>query len=116
MDIDRRYLWVAAGIVLLLVFAGGMKYADMKNQSQNKKEIVTSALTTEKDDQKKAEDDAIQVYVTGAVEKPGVYRLQKGARMIEAVNIAQSLPTANLKHKSGPKSHRWPDYNSANHR
>ncbi len=97
LDVDRRYLWAAALLVLLLVFAGGIKYGDMRNQDQSKKEIVSNTLANEQEASKPKKDDIIQVYVTGAVEKPGVYRLQSGARAYEAIDMAHSLPTANLK-------------------
>jgi competence protein ComEA len=97
LDLDRRYLWAGAVLVLLLVFAGGMKYADMKKTEQAKKEIISQPAVSEKDAQKKNQEDIIQVYVTGAVEKPGVYKLQQGARVYEAIDMARSLPTANLK-------------------
>jgi competence protein ComEA len=97
LDIDRRYLWAGAVLVLLLVFAGGMKYAGLKNQEQNKKEIISNTVASEKEVAQQKKEDIIQVYVTGAVEKPGVYRLQPGARAYEAIDMAHSLPTANLK-------------------
>lgn len=97
LDIDRRYLWAGAVLVILLVFAGGMKYAGLKNQEQNKKEIISNTVASEQEAAKEKKEDIIQVYVTGAVEKPGVYRLQPGARVYEAVDMARSLPTANLR-------------------
>jgi competence protein ComEA len=95
LDLDRRYLWAAAVVVLLLVFAGGMKYGDMSRQNQNKTEIVSDAVSSEKE-VPTPKEEIIQVYVTGAVQKPGVYRLQTGARVYDAVNMAEALPTANL--------------------
>ncbi|PKM75997.1 MAG: competence protein ComEA [Firmicutes bacterium HGW-Firmicutes-15] len=97
LDMDRRYLGAAALLVLLLVFAGGMKYGDMRNQNQNKKEIISDSVASEQEVSKSKKEDIIQVYVTGAVEKPGVYRLQTGARAYEAIDMARALPTANLK-------------------
>jgi len=96
-DIDKRYLWAVAALLLLLVFGGGMKYEQLRTQSNNKKEIVSSNLTTEKEAQKKAPADIIQVYVSGAVEKPGVYKVGKDARLYEALEMANSLPAADLK-------------------
>jgi len=96
LDMDRRYLWAAAVVVLLLVFAGGMKYGDMSRQNQNKTEIVSDAVSSEKEVPTPKKEEIIQVYVTGAVQKPGVYRLQLGARVYDAVNMAEALPTANL--------------------
>jgi len=96
-DIDKRYLWAAAVLLLLLVFAGGMKYEHMKNQANHEKEIITSSLVGQKEAQKKAQEEIIQVYVSGAVEKPGVYKLSSSARLYEALEMAQSLPTADLR-------------------
>ncbi len=96
LDIDRRYLGAAAGLILLLVFFGGMKYGEMKNRNHIDQEMVAPVLSVNEEPDKKSPDDIIQVYVTGAVEKPGVYRLQSGARVFEAVDMARSLPTANL--------------------
>jgi len=95
-DIDKRYLWGAAALLLMLVFAGGMKYEHIKNQAQDKKTIVSSSLAGDNETQKKAQTNIIQVYVSGAVEKPGVYKLPEGARVYEALELAHSLPTADL--------------------
>jgi len=97
LDLERRYLLAAAVLVLILVFAGGMKYADMKSRDQAKKEIISEPAVSEKEAQKETQDDTIQVYVAGAVEKPGVYKLQSGARVYEAIDMARALPAANLK-------------------
>ncbi|MFA7148459.1 MAG: helix-hairpin-helix domain-containing protein, partial [Syntrophomonadaceae bacterium] len=44
------------------------------------------------------ESKIIQVYVTGAVKNPGVYRLQEGDRVHQAVEMAEALAEADLKH------------------
>ncbi len=95
VDLDRRYIWAAALLALILVFAGGMKYADLRNQQQQEQNIIQQAAG-ESEAEAPTEDDIIQVYVTGAVQKPGVYRLPPDARVYEAIDLAQSLPTANL--------------------
>jgi competence protein ComEA len=97
LDMDRRYIWMALGLILLLVFAGGMKYGEMRNQNLSKTEVISKVITSDEEASKQKKEDIIQVYVTGAVEKPGVYRLPAGARAYEAIEMAQSLPTANLK-------------------
>jgi len=96
-DIDRRYLLAIAGLVFILVFAGGMKYAEMRAQEQSKTAIVTDQTSGVQATGDKKTEDIIQVYVTGAVTKPGVYRLEPGARVYQAIDMAGSLPTANLK-------------------
>ncbi|MEA4923729.1 MAG: helix-hairpin-helix domain-containing protein [Syntrophomonadaceae bacterium] len=96
IDLDRRYIWAAALLALILVFAGGMKYADLRNQQQQEPEKIIKEAAVESEAEAPTTDDIIQVYVTGAVQKPGVYRLPPDARVYEAIDLAQSLPTANL--------------------
>ncbi len=97
MDLDRRYLWAAALLALILVFAGGMQYANLRNREQIAKENIIKQTAGGTEAEPKAKDDVIQIYVTGAVEKPGVYRLPPEARVFQAIDMAQSLATANLK-------------------
>lgn len=97
IDLDRRYLAAAGVLLLVLVFLGGVKYSDLRNRAQVKPEIVTENNDSEQKTSNKIEEEVIQVYVTGAVEKPGVYRLPAEARVYEALNMAVSLPVANLK-------------------
>ena len=97
MDLDRRYLWAAALLALILVFAGGMQYANLRNREQTAKENIVKQTAGGTEAEPKAKDDVIQIYVTGAVQKPGVYRLPPDARVFQAIDMAQSLPTANLK-------------------
>jgi len=97
VDLDRRYLWAAALLAIILVFAGGMKYADLRNQEKQEQENIIKQAAGETDAGPKVKEEIIQIYVTGAVEKPGVYRLPSEARVYEAIDMAQSLPTANLK-------------------
>lgn len=42
-------------------------------------------------------DQEIEVYIEGAVERPGVYKLPRGALLKELLSQAKPLPTANLK-------------------
>lgn len=96
-NIDRRYLMAMAGLILILVFAGGMKYAQLRGGEQSKQKIITEQAAAEPAAGKAKPADMIQVYVTGAVAKPGVYSLESGARIYQAIDMAGSLPTANLK-------------------
>jgi competence protein ComEA len=97
IDLDRRYLWAAAVLALILVFAGGMQYANLRNRQQIEKDNIIKQTAGATDAQAKAKEDVIQIYVTGAVQKPGVYSLPPDARVYEAIDMAQSLPDANLK-------------------
>ncbi len=85
-DIDKR--WLAAGVVvLLLVFFAGLKYGE-KRASPPLEPAATEALLQEQEADQEEKPGPIKVYVTGAVKNPGVYRLEEGARVYEAVEMA----------------------------
>lgn len=97
---DRRY--IIAGLIFLLVavFAIGVKYADFKNQQETKvvinEENKKAEISSEKDQAKN--EAIIQVYVCGAVTRPGVYRLPEGARLYEAIDMAEAKADAEVKY------------------
>jgi competence protein ComEA len=98
MELDKR--WIALAVFILLVaFAVGVKYADFKNDRQVEEETLLQ-FSNQMDEtvSDKLESRIIQVYVTGAVKNPGVYRLQEGDRVYQAVEMAEVLAEADLKH------------------
>lgn len=97
-DLDRRYLWGILLFIVCLVFLGGMKYADLRSPGRNQPEILSDQPEGVQASEKEKEAEIIQVYVIGAVEKPGVYRLPQEARAYEAVEMAKPLPVADLNH------------------
>jgi competence protein ComEA len=72
-----------------------MKYSQQRSQEKMGEQITVEQRQA--DDSKPEEDEKIQVYVVGAVSKPGVYSVPVEARVYEAIDLAQALPTANLK-------------------
>lgn len=94
LDIDRRYLLAGLIVLLLLVFFGGIKYGDLK-QDKPDQEIVLSGNAA--GENTAAEPSEIQVYIGGEVEKPGLYKLKNGARVYEVLDMAGVLPTADLQ-------------------
>lgn len=89
---DRRVVLVLALLAAALLFAAGVKYAQMRAAPAP---VVLSAPPTagqgEPDRPK-----TVKVHVSGAVARPGVYELPTGARVIEAVEEAGPLPEADL--------------------
>ncbi|MGE5390484.1 MAG: helix-hairpin-helix domain-containing protein [Deltaproteobacteria bacterium] len=100
MDIDRK--WLATALVLLLLaFAGGVKYGSIKaaQNQQSLKSIQSREADTTDVPSRSTDKGIITVYVTGEVKRPGVYRLQKGARVYQAAEMAGgALDTADMKH------------------
>lgn len=102
MDIDKRVL---AGLVILLifVFAAGVKYAEFKQtRSAEAEELMLSIAEEPEDDlqavQAEPVETEIQAYITGAVKNPGVYTFSTGARIYEALELACPLENADLKY------------------
>ncbi|MGS0765120.1 helix-hairpin-helix domain-containing protein [Syntrophomonas curvata] len=88
MNMEKR--WVAVGVfVLLIFFSAGVKYSDFKHHKQAEEDILLeSADNMPGEAEAEAEKKIIEVYVTGAVKNPGVYRLKEGDRMHQAVELA----------------------------
>lgn len=98
MELDKRLIALAV-FILLVAFAGGIKYADVKNDKHLEEEtLLQSSREMDEAGSDELESKIIQVYVTGAVKKPGVYRLQEGDRMHQAVEMAEALDEADLKY------------------
>ncbi|HWP95552.1 MAG TPA: helix-hairpin-helix domain-containing protein [Syntrophomonadaceae bacterium] len=97
-EIDRR-LAVAAFVLLLLGFVGGMKYSEYRFQQQAKKQsLLETAAQAQTVPTSPAVEKVLQVYVSGAVKNPGVYTLKEGDRVYQAVDMAGgALPEAELK-------------------
>ncbi|MEN6348536.1 MAG: helix-hairpin-helix domain-containing protein [Syntrophomonas sp.] len=98
-NIDRRYLAAGLVIILIIVFALGVKYADLKRAGAGEK-IAIETGNSENVGQaggKVHEKSEIQVYVCGEVNKPGVYKLEEGARLYEAIDLAGIKPTADAQ-------------------
>jgi len=92
-NIDRRYLLAALLLILVIAFTAGIKYGEMKRPDAAE-ETIKPAIATGK--QGSASGDALQVYVCGEVEKPGLYKLKTGARVFDALKMAGILPGAAL--------------------
>lgn len=76
-------------LVLLLAAAGGTYYG-LYSQEQ------TAVLESQPPAQETASVRQLTIYVTGAVNKPGLVQVKEGARVAEAVNACGGLlPTAN---------------------
>ncbi|MDA8097276.1 MAG: helix-hairpin-helix domain-containing protein [Clostridia bacterium] len=83
----RREQLAVLMVIAVIVFGLGYKYAVVKSRAEmvpaveRAADIVASEIT---------------VHVAGAVEKPGVYRLERGSRVADAVTVADPLPTSEL--------------------
>lgn len=87
-------------IAALVLLGSGYKLAMLKTGGMEKQDVFLAGETPEMhsgdapaEGEKKVQE--IIVHVIGAVEKPGVYKLPAGARVVDAVNMA--VPAANAR-------------------
>jgi len=92
-----------------VILGGGYKLVSLSQAENNKgQDVLIDANSTEqemnsldsaenivKEEQAEAAKE-IYVHVVGAVERPGVYRLPEGARVVDAINKAVAAPDARL--------------------
>ena len=102
MGLDKRILAVFV-IILIFAFAGGVKYAEMKQARLSDAEDLTLSITGEQEEDEENTEPAeketeIKVYITGEVKNPGVYTFSSGARIYEAIELACPLENAELKY------------------
>ncbi len=87
VQLERGQQIILLVLVGVILFGGGFRLAQVKERS-----AVQPALETTEQSRVKT----INVHVTGAVTKPGVYELEADDRIIDAVNKAVPLGDADL--------------------
>jgi len=92
---DPKVRWVAVILAAALLVGGGILYG----KASGKGEVPVVITGEESQDQapdssQEKEPEFIVVHISGAVERPGVYRLPRGARVHEALDQAGVLPEA----------------------
>lgn len=87
----RRKKEAIVGLVLLLVLGVGGFYYFSNNKSVDELSVVSDDVDASKEETKNIETDRIFVDVKGAVKKPGVYELNEGDKVVDAINKAEGL-------------------------
>lgn len=90
---------ILAVALVVLVFYGGVKYQEMRLtlQSENNEIILEAQIPAEQEEkEEEPPPQTLTVHVAGAVEKPGVYILEEGSRVNDAVQMAVPLAKADL--------------------
>lgn len=91
-QMGRRQQLIVLAVAAVILFGGGYRYVRWSAEQAEKPAIERSAPAEAAD---KAAPEIV-IHVTGAVEKPGVYRLPRGSRVNDALNQAGALPEADL--------------------
>ena len=91
---NHRKVYICITMIIVLMFAGcggaSQVYLESSLQETAASEQVAIEETETETDTKES-DSLCYVYVCGAVEQPGVYLLQSGARVYEAITLAGGL-------------------------
>ncbi|MGI5921462.1 MAG: helix-hairpin-helix domain-containing protein [Syntrophomonadaceae bacterium] len=97
-NVDRRYLYAAAILLIILVFSGGFSYSNFRNARHlEEQEEINKLLEEEKPRVEENGPATIKVYVTGEVKNPRVCELEQGARVLDAVEQVELLPGADIR-------------------
>lgn len=78
---SRRMLWIILAALLVLAGVGGFRYAVYLQTGQEKQAVLSQ-------EQEAEATPLIAVHVIGAVEAPGLYWLESGSRVNDALNAA----------------------------
>lgn len=87
----RRRKEVIIGLVFLLVLGFGGFYYFSNKKSVDELSVVSDDVDASKEETKNIETNKIFVDVKGAVKKPGVYELNDGDKVVDAINKAEGL-------------------------
>jgi len=89
IQLERKQQLILLIVVGALLFAGGVKYAQVKGRAaEADKPVLQKSGESEKRE--------IMVHVAGAVARPGVYHLPRGSRVADAVEKAGVGADANI--------------------
>lgn len=100
INLDRRYL-AAIALILLVAFAGGIKYQSYNESRRQEEQLLLEELNLPKsalEEQEEEEESLIQVYVCGEVKYPGIYQLKPGGRVHQVIDMAVALEEAELSY------------------
>jgi competence protein ComEA len=87
IQLERRQQLIFLILAGVILFSGGYRFAQVKLRPADKPALEKQEINKVK---------ILNVHVTGAVSKPGVYQLPADARIIDAVNKAAPMEEADL--------------------
>lgn len=92
----KRQLLIVLALLGIIIFFGGAKYYELRLH-QVKIEVEAPLEETSVQEETEPELQQVIVHVVGAVEKPGVYSLEEGKRIHDALQLAMPSEEADLK-------------------
>ncbi len=89
-NVDKRQQLVLIVLAAVIIFFTGYKFSSWQ-QSGQEQDLLTIASQQDQDER------LIAVHISGAVEKPGLYKVPIGSRVQDAVDKAVPLPEADIQ-------------------
>ncbi|MGI6224983.1 MAG: helix-hairpin-helix domain-containing protein [Peptococcales bacterium] len=91
LKINKQTLAIILVITIALSFFGGVKYAQLRLDGDSLEVIYAEPIPEEEEKPEVIEKGKIFVHIAGEVERPGIYELEEGARLEQALYLA--MPT-----------------------
>lgn len=89
--IRKYWLWIAGGILFIIISLGVQYHKVTQSQLYFIEETSEEYLTSV--DIPQSEELIIYIDIKGAVNRPGLYQLSEGSRMVDAIEAAGGLTT-----------------------
>lgn len=91
-----RHRKIILGILISILFTGGLIFyyidkSSSKKKVEKKKEIVVEKKISKKKKLKEKEDNFLKVDIKGEVNKPGIYSAKENSRVIDIINMSEGL-------------------------
>ncbi|MBM7868345.1 ComEA family DNA-binding protein [Heliobacterium gestii] len=103
MENPKRLFAILGGLLVVLVIGMGLQGTKFYSPPSSERKVLPAAKANSPDGEQGASQTArkaekeIAIHVTGAVSKPGVYRLPAGSRVEDAIRLAEALPEADVE-------------------
>jgi len=90
--IQRKLLLIIGAVILAMSI--GLVYEGIKNHTETSRQVLSTDQPILQEqymqagNQEKAQPEIIQIYITGQVNRPGVYSISSDKRLIDAIELA----------------------------
>lgn len=85
---DGKKSKLAVGLLIALAVAGTGLYSWWQKSTMVTAEQIISPVTSENNQPSTVKADRVMVYISGGINRPGIYEVQTGLRVLDVVNLA----------------------------
>lgn len=89
--LKKNYKYIIGGIVILIIIILSIYFSLKYTENIKKEDVIVEDKNKEEDKVSEEKNNYYYVDVKGAVNNPGVYKLEEDKRVIDAINLAGGL-------------------------